>query len=220
MATISILQDVSLYNSITAVSGIQSTKAVFLSGVGIGTKNPDTSKILHVVGDVLINGTLSALKDSYFVNTLFTTTSALSVLNNGTGPAIVATQAGEQAIMSLYDDTNIALHVEGTTSKPGFVGVKTATPNVELTVAGRISASGIVYGSNILNRLTANIGNGSDTSYDIAHSYGHSLLVVSIIDNGTREVVYPLVTYTDDTKITVSFSNPPALNAYKAIIIG
>ena len=220
MSTISFLQDVSLYNSITAASRIQSTNAIFLSGVGIGTRDPDTTKKLHIVGDVLINGTLSALKESYFVNTLFTTTSTLSVLNSGTGPAIVATQTGEQAVMALYDDAAIALYVDGKTGSEGYVGVKTATPNVELTVSGRISASGMVYGSNILNRLTADFGNGVDTTYDIAHSYGHSLLVVSIIDNASREVVYPSVTYTDNTKVTVSFSNIPGNNAYRAIIIG
>lgn len=220
MPTISILQDVSLYNSITAVSGIQSTNAIFLSGVGIGTKAPNSSKSLHVVGDVLINGTLSALKDSYFVNTLFTTTSALSVNNSGTGPAIVATQTGEQAVMALYDDAAIALYVDGKTGSEGFVGVKTATPNKELTVLGDISASGIVYGQNILNRHTADFGNSSDTTYEISHPHNNSLVVVSIIDNATKEVVYPSVTYTDNTKITVSFSNPPGVDAYKAIIIG
>ena len=220
MSTISFLQDVSLYNSITAASGIQATTATFLSGVSIGTRDRDVTKTLHIVGDVLINGTLSALKESYFVNTLFTTTSALSVLNSGTGPAIVATQTGEQAVMALYDDAAIALYVDGKTGSEGYVGVKTETPNVELTVSGRISASGMVYGSNILNRLTADFGNGVDTTYDIAHSYGHSLLVVSIIDNGTKEVVYPSVTYTDNTKVTVSFSMVPGTDAYRAIIIG
>lgn len=220
MSTISFLQDVSLYNSITAASGIQATTATFLSGVGIGTRDRDVTKTLHIVGDVLINGTLSALKESYFVNTLFTTTSALSVLNSGTGPAIVATQTGEQAVMALYDDAAIALYVDGKTGSEGYVGVKTETPNVELTVNGRVSASGMVYGSNILNRLTADFGNGVDTTYNIAHTYGHSLLVVSIIDNSTKEVVYPSVTYTDNTKVTVSFSRVPGTDAFRAIIIG
>lgn len=220
MSTISFLQDVSLYNSITAASGIQSTNAIFLNSVGVGTTVPDATKTLHVVGDVLINGTLSALKESYFVNTLFTTTSALSVLNTGTGPAIVATQTGEEAVMALYDEANIALYVDGKTGSEGYVGVKTATPNKELTVLGEISASGRIWGSNILNRHTADFGDGTNTTYDIPHPHNNSLLVVTIMDNATKEVVYPSVTYTDDTKISVSFSNPPGLDAYKAIIIG
>ena len=220
MSNIRFLQDISLFNSVTAASGIQSTTATFLSGVGIGTNNRNSDKILHVVGDVLINGTLSALKESYFVNTLFTTTSALSVLNAGTGPAIVATQTGEQAVMALYDEANIALYVDGKTGSEGYVGVKTATPNKELTVLGEISASGRIWGSNILNRHTADFGNTTDLSYDITHPHNTSLLVVTIMDNVTKEVVYPSVTYTDVTKITVGFSTPPGNNAYKAIIIG
>ena len=220
MSNIRFLQDISLFNSVTAASGIQSTTATFLSGVGIGTTDRNPDKMLHVVGDVLINGTLSALKESYFVNTLFTTTSALSVLNAGTGPAIVATQTGEEAVMALYDEANIALYVDGKTGSEGYVGVKTAEPNKELTVVGDISATGTIYGSNILNRITADFGNTTDLSYDIPHTYGHSMLVVSIIDNTSKEVVYPSVTYTDDTKISVSFSNPPGDDAYKAIVIG
>lgn len=220
MSNIRFLQDVSLYNSITAVSGIQSNDAIFLNSVGVGTSAPDSTKKLHVVGDVLINGTLSALKESYFVNTLFTTTSALSVLNTGTGPAIVGTQTGDEAVMALYDEANIALYVDGRGATPGYVGVKTTQPNKELTVLGDISASGRIWGSNILNRHTADFGDGLTARYNLPHPHNNSLLMVSIIDNASREVVYPSVTYTDDTKITVEFSTPPGIDAYKAIIIG
>ena len=43
--------------------------------------------------------------------------------------------------------TNVALYINGTEDRPGFVGVKTDLPNKELTVKGDISASGTIYGN-------------------------------------------------------------------------
>lgn len=220
MPTIKILQDVSLFNSITAASAFQADTGTFLTSVAVGTNSPDPTKALHVSGDVLITGTISAVGESYFVNSTFTTTSALSVSNNGTGPALVAVQTGEQPIAAFYDDANIALYIDGTTAAPGFVGVKTSTPNVELTVVGSISATGAIYGPNVINKSVQLFGDAINTDLEIPHTFGHSDLIVTVLDDATKEVVYPSVTYTDNTKITVSFADVPGLSAYKAIIIG
>jgi hypothetical protein len=103
MANIQILQDVTLYNSITAVSGIQSNtlKVVdvgTINRLGVGVATPDSTKSLHVSGDVLIQGTLSAVGESIFLNTVFQTTTAITIANNGTGPALSALQTGDEAV--------------------------------------------------------------------------------------------------------------------------
>lgn len=139
--------------------------------VGIGTDNPQHT--LHVVGDVIIYGTLTANGNSYFQNTLFTTTSSLSIINTGTGAGLTVSQEGNQPIVAFYDhESSISLWADGDASRPGWVGVKTHTPNVEFTVNGSVSASGIVYGSDssstqwtsVYNSTTANSGNW-DTSF-------------------------------------------------------
>jgi hypothetical protein len=139
--------------------------------VGIGTENPQHT--LHVVGDVIIYGTLTANGNSYFQNTLFTTTSSLSIVNTGTGAGLTVSQEGNQPIVAFYDhESSISLWADGDASRPGWVGVKTHTPNVEFTVNGSVSASGIVYGSDssstqwtsVYNSTTANSGNW-DTSF-------------------------------------------------------
>ena len=118
MANIQILQDVTLYNSITAVSGIQTNTAkvvdvATINRLGVGVTTPDSTKSLHVSGDVLIQGTLSAVGESIFLNTVFQTTTAITIANNGTGPALSALQTGDEAVAAFYDlESGVALYVD------------------------------------------------------------------------------------------------------------
>ena len=228
MANIQILQDVTLYNSITAISGIQSNtlKVVDVASVsrlGVGVATPDSTKSLHVSGDVLIQGTLSAVGESIFLNTVFQTTTAITIQNSGTGPALSALQTGDEAVAAFYDlETGVALYVDGHAARPGFVGVKTETPNVELTVVGDISASGTIYGNIAggLGKYTYTVGDGIVNSFTFAHNLGTEDLITTVIDSSTKAVVYPSVVYTSLSSVTVEFSNVPSASAYKLIIVG
>jgi hypothetical protein len=100
----------------------------------------------YFYGNSIFQGGLSALSGTTFTNTIFTTTSALSVINTGIGPALYVAQApGDYDIASFYDKDGIeVLHignapVAGTTGK---VGINESNPGAELTVKGAISASG------------------------------------------------------------------------------
>lgn len=199
------------------------TGSATLGGVvGIGTTAPDPNKALYVVGDVLVYGSLSANGSMTFTNTLFTTTSALSIVNTGTGPALVVTQEGDQPIAAFYDHaaSGIALWVDGAADRPGFVGVKTTTPNKELTVVGDVSATGKIYSSNTVNKFVSAFGDGSSTSYTIAHNLGTDNIVPCVKDNATKEVVYPSMVFTTSDSITVGFTNAPADSAYTITVIG
>jgi hypothetical protein len=224
MSNIRILQDVTIYNSLTANSDLYVTNNAMAGNLAIGVVgsnvNPDSTKALYVSGDTYISGTLTVAGSSNFVNTTFSTTSALSVTNNGTGPAIVGVQIGEEAIAAFYDDANIALWVDGTTSRPGWVGIKTKEPNKELTVVGDISATGRIYGNGTVSKFVSAFGNTTDTIYTITHDLGIQDVVSTVIDNANFEVVYPSVTYTALNQITVEFSDIPGTDAYKIIIVG
>jgi hypothetical protein len=145
MSNVRILQDVVINNSLTASDSLYVTNnavAKNLAVGNIGAVNPYPTKTLYVSGDTFIDGMLTVTGSANFVNTTFTTSSALSVVNNGTGPAIVGVQKGEQAIAAFYDDNNVALWVDGVASRPGHVGIGTKEPNEKLTVFGNISSSG------------------------------------------------------------------------------
>ena len=94
--------------------------------------------------DVTINGNLTALGSSTFKNTIFTTTSALSVINTGPGPALYIFQAaGPYDVASFYDGDGIeVLHVgNANAGQSGKVGINESYPGAELTVNGAISSN-------------------------------------------------------------------------------
>lgn len=204
-------------------STINVTGSATIGGpVGLGTTAPDPTKRLHVVGDVVVYGNLSANGSMTFTNTLFNTTSALSVINTGTGPALVVSQEGDQAIAAFYDHaaSGIALWVDGAADRPGYVGIKTTTPNKELTVVGDISATGRIYSANTVNKFVSAFGDGASTSYTIAHNLGTDNVVPCVKDNTTKEVVYPSMVFTTSSSITVGFTNAPANSAYTITVVG
>jgi hypothetical protein len=119
----------------------------------------------RIGGDVTVAGRLTtnyitALSGSTFVNTTFTTTSSLCVVNiMAAGPALYVGASGSGDIASFYDtDTNVeVLHIGGANGSNPNVGVKTSTPNKDFTVFGEISASGNAWFNDVTsnNNLTA-----------------------------------------------------------------
>jgi hypothetical protein len=121
----------------------------------------------NVYGNVTIHGDLSSTGTQTFANTIFNTTSALSVVNFGPNAALYVSQDGTGDIASFYDkDSGIeVLHVGGDHSTNNFVGVRTSTPNKEFTVNGEISASAIYDGkggsSDTWNSVFSNVNQAS-----------------------------------------------------------
>lgn len=102
-----------------------------------------------VTGDTIFNsnvtvfGNLTAMGTTTFANTVFSVTSALSVVHIGAGPAMWVGNYGNGDIASFYDiDQDIeVLHVGGINSTFPNVGVKTSSPNKTFTVVGEISST-------------------------------------------------------------------------------
>ena len=123
---------------------------VGISGELSVNSNANILSSLQVNKDVTILGKLSALGDSYFANTIFSTTSAICAYNTGPGPALYVYQAaGPYDIASFYDGDGIeVLHVgnaSGGGSGYGKVGVNTGVPNKELSINGSISTTGSAF---------------------------------------------------------------------------
>ena len=104
----------------------------------------------HINGNVTIFGDLTSTGTQTFANTVFTTTSSLSVLHiGGSGPALIVSQDGTGDIASFYDlDQNLeVLHVGGANSTFPNVGVKVSNPNKDFTVNGELSTTGDIWTS-------------------------------------------------------------------------
>jgi len=150
----------------------------------------DTEVPITIHGDLFVDGTFTTTGSASFTNTIFQTTSAIQINNNGTGPALSVSQEGDNAIAAFYDhESTVALWVDGDSDRPGFVGVKTQTPNVELTVVGNISASGMIYGRHDLSTSWKGVYN-SGTQYvdsDIV-TYNGSTYICVLANDGSNNV--------------------------------
>ena len=133
--------------SFSPVSNTFSTKDYSHSNFFPLTGNATITGPLQVNSNVLIYGNLSATGTSNFSNTIFSTTTALSVVHIGDGPAMWVGNSGTGDIASFYDiDQGVeVLHVAGTDGTFPGVGIRTATPNKAFTVNGEISANNIIW---------------------------------------------------------------------------
>ena len=108
-------------------------------------------------GDTSIYGNLSVYGDETVLRTIISTTSALSVINHGTGPALYVKQAGLNEPIAQFVD-----HEGGQIifADSGDVGIGTTAPTEKLTVAGNISANGglSATGGNIYFACRVGIG--------------------------------------------------------------
>ena len=87
----------------------------------------------NISGDLTISGSLTAYGTFTVLDTLVTVTSALSVLNAGTGPALVVRQTGSEPVAQFYDnESGPALYI----ANNGRVGIGSETPDTELFVVG------------------------------------------------------------------------------------
>jgi len=137
--------------------------------------NIDASGNLTVQGDFKVYGASSV------IDTIVTTTSAFSVTNSGSGPALTITQTGANDIATFLDDSTTALIIKD----GGNVGINTATPNEKLTVSGNISATGNIYGvsANLTGTLFVNSTLALNNS--LSGNYVTSSIIGFIMDGGS-----------------------------------
>jgi hypothetical protein len=131
--------------SVDGGGGTATKIPVFNSGSGgyslgdsIITQNTGGDTIT-IAGGTSITGNLSVLGDLTCINTLMQVTSAVSIINAGTGPALYAEQTGAQPI-ARFVDTEGGHVVIGDSGKVG-IGIVGNVPGEKLTVSGSISAS-------------------------------------------------------------------------------
>jgi len=128
--------------------------------VGLGTSDPQTT--LHVAGSAQIEGDLWVKGVTNRIDTLVHVTSAMEIINRGTGPALKVTQTGTNPVAEFYDDTFPALVIEnGNASGPGNVGIGTNNPAADL----HLSKASTINEDNIL-RITS-LHNSADPVFQM-----------------------------------------------------
>ena len=98
---------------------------------------------VRIANNLTIVGDLTALGNTTYLDTRIITSSAVVILNSGTGPALSVTQTGAQPVATFIDkESGPALHIADT----GLVGIGLSAPSERLTVLGNISASSTITG--------------------------------------------------------------------------
>jgi len=122
-----------------------------------------------------------------------------------------------------------ALEQDRLTPRPLYVDSGAGTTIRAWTSAGsgtEVSHTGITFPNasvqtSAINKFVSAFGNTSDTSYVLNHNLSTEDVTVTVIEVATKNVVYPSVTNTSSTEITVEFSEvPSSLDSYKVIVIG
>lgn len=113
--------------------------AYLLSNVVIGDIGGDPLELVHIAGNVRIDGNMRVRGTTTFVNTEVVTTSAIWITNDGEGPAGRFNQIGADRIFELQDDGVTVMVV----NDGGFVGIGTDAPATELDLAGTLSIHGV-----------------------------------------------------------------------------
>ena len=126
-----------LNSNLSVYGEIRATNLSWISGVDVSAANLTTRNNLYVSGNATIAGNLSALGNITYIDTNVIVTSAMTITNAGTGPALVVNQQGAQPIINFQDDGTTALFI----ADGGNVGIGTASPAQRLTVAGAISGN-------------------------------------------------------------------------------
>jgi hypothetical protein len=152
----------SVYTNVQTNSGTYATTS-YVNGNFLSLSGGLVQGPVQINNNLTVFGNLTASGTTTFANTVFTTTSSLSVVHLGSGPALYVGNFGDDHIATFVDLQNNLemLHIGGLSSSFPNVGVKTGYPNKDFTVRGEISASGTIYdnaGNSIQWNEAYNIG--------------------------------------------------------------
>ncbi len=146
---------------------------------------------INIAGGVTITDNLSVMGTFTCLDTSVSTTSALSVINTGTGPAIYAEQTGASQPIAKFVDTEGGQMVIGDTGNVG-IGGSTDNPTEKLIVTGNACVSGnMTLGTSFSDLLTingatitlANIQDGTNDGNKVLVTDSSNCVVYDTVDS-------------------------------------
>jgi hypothetical protein len=135
---------------------------------------------------------------------------------------------GEQVRVGDLIIVEVAIAASSTPALASFTIVQS---NVDLATAAATSGATVKgisgYDSNnfsvasgfvSLKRFSANIGDGSNTSYTVNHALGSRDVIVQLYDNSSYDTVIADVVRTDTNNVTIAFTVAPSTNDIRVLI--
>jgi len=129
--------------TVSSTGSIIATSTV--TGSHVNTPTLVVSKDAQITGNLTVSGGLVTITSTT------TGTNQINITNNGTGPALIAKQTGDEPIVNFLDGSTSVFFISGgeLTDKDGFVGLGTETPQERLDVQGNIVSSGTISSTNV-----------------------------------------------------------------------
>lgn len=124
----------------------------------------------------------------------------------------------------LVDGTTIDFtYNDGTPSISAEVILKSSNSYLSTTSGLNVDISALetkLVTDSFTKKATANVGNGTNTSFAVSHNLGTRDVQVQVYDNASYDTVECDVVRTDSNTVTVSFAVAPSTDAYRVVVIG
>ena len=122
--------------------------------------------------------------------------------------------SGSNSLSATYNDGSGTLSLDTTLATTSYLS-KTSGLAVDVSAL----ETKLVTDS-FTKKATANVGNGTNTSFAVAHNLGTRDVQVQVYDNASYDTVECDVVRTDANTVTVSFAVAPTTDAYRVVVIG
>lgn len=171
------------------------------------------------------NGAATAMTRALDANTFPELEQATTTVEEGTGAGVTYRQT---AVNGTIDTTAVSWTTVGTTApaasttQSGIVRLATQ-PEVDAGTATDLAVSPqtLANWSGRLRKFSANVGDGSATSYTVTHNFNTRDVIARVFPNsGTFDDVEVDVQRTSVNAVAVVFATAPAANAYRVVVLG
>jgi hypothetical protein len=122
--------------------------------------------------------------------------------------------SGSNSLSAVYTDATPSIAFDTTLATTSYMS-KTSGLAVDISaVETKLTTDGYT------KKVSASVGNSTNTSFAVTHSLGTRDVQVQVYDNATYDTVEVDVIRTGTNTVTVSFASAPATDAYRVVIIG
>ena len=122
--------------------------------------------------------------------------------------------SGSNSLSATYDDNAGTLSLDTTLATTSYLSKASGLAVDIATLEAKLVTDSFT------KKATANVGNGTNTSFAVTHNLGTRDVQVQIYDNATYDTVECDVVRTDANTVTVSFTVAPTNDAYRVVVIG
>ncbi|NDB85308.1 MAG: hypothetical protein EB127_21790, partial [Alphaproteobacteria bacterium] len=99
---------------------------------------PNGSGIVHIKGDLKVDGSVNFMGEFIQTNTNVTVTEQLNIANDGTGPALIVSQVGANDVATFIQGSETVMVIKD----GGFIGINKTNPTKTLDVSGSLYIEG------------------------------------------------------------------------------